>query len=265
MEIIDSHCHLFLDDFGPDLQAVLDRAREAGVESVVNVGLDVDTTEAAIAMVRERPRLHPTAGWHPGAAARLGPADLDRLAGLAARPEVVAFGEIGLDYFRAPEAAETQRRALADLLEVAASSGKPVIVHCRDAWDDFFRLAAPVRHRLAGVLLHCFSGGTAEVARALDLDCHLSFAGPVTFPKADDLRRALAAAPPGRIMVETDAPYLAPAPFRGKRNEPAFLPHHLAAMARVLGVTAEEAASLTAANARSFFGLDSPSRLPAGR
>jgi TatD DNase family protein len=277
MEIIDSHCHLFLEEFrdpprepyapaGADtappgearLETVLERARRAGVEAVVNVALDVDSTLEVLEAHRRRPWLHPTAGWHPGRAGSLTAPDLDRLAALAAQDEVAAFGEIGLDYFRDPGAAPAQKRALAGLLEVAASVGKPVRIHCREAWDDLLAMLAPIRPRLAGVLFHCFSGTEAEVAKAAELDAHLSFAGPVTFPKAEALRRALAAAPRDRIMIETDAPYLAPAPFRGRVNEPAMLVHHIEAVAGVLGLEPAEAAALTAANARRFFSLPDP-------
>jgi TatD DNase family protein len=266
MDIVDSHCHLFLEEFqdkppmepGSTLEGVLGRARAAGVSAIVNVALDVDTTLAVLAAHEERPWLHPTAGWHPANAESLTGGDLERLLDLARRPEVVAFGEIGLDYHWRPEAAEVQKRAFRELLKVAASAKKPVIIHCRDAWEDLVGVLAQERAGLAGVLLHCFSGTAAEASRAFELDAHLSFAGPVTFPKAAELRRALSAAPRDRIMIETDAPYLAPAPFRGRRNEPSYLVRHLETVAGVLGIEPAEAAALTSANARRFFGLPGP-------
>lgn len=299
MEIIDSHCHLFLEEFqsGPPLGessslkrspvgrfktepspnqpapsqgeyvqkdpdpllGVLDRARSAGVSAIVNVALDVDSTLTVIEAARQRPWLHPTSGWHPNQAERLRPCDLERLLELALKPEVVAFGEIGLDYFRNPGGADNQKKAFEGLLEAAAASKKPVIIHCRDAFPDLIKIITPMRSRLAGVLFHCFAGTEDDVPIAISLDCHLSFAGPITFPKAEALRRALAAAPLDRIMVETDAPYLAPAPYRGKRNEPSYLVHHLTAMAAVLGIDQAEAAAITTANAKRFFNLPEPS------
>jgi TatD DNase family protein len=263
MDIIDSHCHLFLEEFqdepgapeGSVLAEVLARAEKAGVSAMINVALDVETTEVVIGAHREKPFLHPTAGWHPGRAENLTENSLERLSELARRPEVVAVGEMGLDYYRKPEAAESQKRAFRALLEVAAAAKKPVIIHCREAWADLLAILTPVRSRLAGVLFHCFSGGPAEAAQAAGLGAHLSFAGTVTFPKAAELREALAAAPRDKIMIETDAPYLAPVPFRGKRNEPALLVHHLKTVAEVLGLEPAEAAELTAANARRFFSL----------
>jgi TatD DNase family protein len=288
MDIVDSHCHLFLEEFHeppesgeakparlePErleptrlekeegqsvLDGVLERAEAQGVSAIVNVSLDVDTAWAVLEAHKKRPRLHPTAGWHPSNVNRIRESDLEKLLELALKPEMVAFGEIGLDYFRNPKGAEIQKRVFAGLLEAAASSKKPVIIHCRDAFDDLMKIMAPIRSRLAGVVLHCFSGNEEQAARALDLGCHLSFAGPITFPKADSLRAVLKMAPKEAVMIETDAPYLAPAPFRGKRNEPAYLVHHLAMAAKVLEMEPWEAASLTADNARRFFNLPAAS------
>lgn len=262
MEIIDSHCHLFLDQFqggpsenGDPIAGVLERAKAIGVSAIVNVALDVESTHAVLAAFAERPWLHPTAGWHPSNAKDFQDGHAEALANLAKRPEVVAFGEIGLDYFHDDAPREVQARVLAALLEAAADSKKPVVIHCRDAWADLIKILAPARARLSGLLFHCFSGTEAEVSKAMDLDAYLSFAGPVTFPKAGDLRKALAAAPRDRIMIETDAPYLAPVPFRGKRNEPSYLVRHLSAVAETLGMEIAEAAALTTANAKRFFGL----------
>ena len=265
MEIIDSHCHLFLDQFqvgpsenGDPLAGVLERAKAIGVSAIVNVALDVESTHAVLAAFAERPWLHPTAGWHPSNAKDFQDGHAEALANLAKRPEVVAFGEIGLDYFHDDAPREVQARVLAALLEAAADSKKPVVIHCRDAWADLIKILAPARARLSGLLFHCFSGTEAEVSKAMDLDAYLSFAGPVTFPKAGDLRKALAAAPRDRIMIETDAPYLAPAPLRGKRNEPAFLTHLLKALSPVLDRSPEELAEATARNASAFFKVPGP-------
>jgi TatD DNase family protein len=288
MDIVDSHCHLFLEEFQdpPEergarqerlaqeqlakeplkpkagqnvLEGVLERARAQGVSAIVNVALDVDTTWTVLEAHKKRPHLHPTAGWHPSNVNKLKQEDLEKLLALALKPEVVAFGEIGLDYFRNPKGADIQKKVFESLLEAAASSKKPVIIHCRDAFDDLMKILAPARSRLAGVVLHCFSGNEEQAARALDLGCHLSFAGPITFPKADSLRAVLKMAPKEAVMIETDAPYLAPAPFRGKRNEPAYLVHHLDMVAKVLEMEPREAASLTANNARRFFNLPAAS------
>jgi TatD DNase family protein len=241
---------------GLELQGVLERARQNGVAAIINVALDVESTFAVLAAHSRAPWLHPTAGWHPSSAAKLKESDLEKLDELSKRPEIAAFGEIGLDYFRRPEEAGAQKKALEGLLRVAASCGKPVIIHCRDAFDDLAAILGKERSRLKGVLLHCFSGSAEQARIACDLGCHLSFAGPITFPKAGELRRALAAAPRDALMIETDAPYLAPVPFRGKRNEPSYLVHHLEAMAAVLEISVSEAAALTSKNARLFFGLD---------
>ena len=312
MEIIDSHCHLFLEEFqdgsqnglkdelknelkielqnelqnelkeglkgglqgelhgeatplqpSPDekprlsleQKKALERARQNKVSAIVNVALDVSSTLTVLENHSLVPWLHPTTGWHPNQADKLTRADLEKLAELALRPEIVAFGEIGLDYYRRPELADIQKKAFADLLEVAATAKKPVIIHCREAFADLMKILTPARSLLAGVLFHCFSESEKEARMVSDLGCHLSFAGPITFPKSLELRKALAAAPLDTIMIETDAPFLAPVPYRGKRNEPAYLIHHLQTVARVLDMEAEEAASLTSTNAKRFFGI----------
>jgi TatD DNase family protein len=258
MEIIDSHCHLFLEEFSGDAPEVLDRARQAGVKRIVNVGLDGKSNRDVLAASRETPGLHPSVGWHPHNAARLRAADLDELETMARLPGVVALGEIGLDYFHGADSQETQRQALASLLDLACRAGLPAIIHCRDAFDDFFRLLAPRRAALKDVLLHCFSGGPDEARRGLELGCHFSFSGAITFPKAERLRETIPLIPRDRLLVETDAPYLAPVPRRGRRNEPALLVHHLETLASILGIEPSQAARLCSENAARLFGLSGP-------
>jgi TatD DNase family protein len=258
MEIVDSHCHLFLAEFDDDRAETLERARQAGVRRIVNVGLDGDSNRQVLAAHAVTPGLHPAVGWHPHNAGRLTAGDLDELGRLAGLPGVVALGEIGLDYFHGADSRQTQREALGQLLELACPTGLAVIIHCREAWDDFFDLLAPRRVALGDVLLHCFSGGPGEVARALDLGCHFSFSGAITFPKAASLRETITMIPRDRLLVETDAPYLAPVPRRGRRNEPALLAHSLETLAGVLGIGAHEAARLCSGNAIRLFGLSGP-------
>ncbi|MDR3203642.1 MAG: TatD family hydrolase [Deltaproteobacteria bacterium] len=255
MNIIDSHCHLFLPAFDTDFYQVLENARAAGVERVVNVGLDVLSSRMVIETAHEIPALHPTVGWHPHEAERFNERALDELIELAKNPAVVAFGEIGLDYFHNFADRAVQRRVLISLLEAAQQIDKPVIFHCREAYDDLFSLLSPQRDKFKGLLLHCFGAGPKELQRALELDFHISFSGTITFPKSKELRESVLLTPLDKILIETDSPYLAPVPHRSRRNEPALLVNHLEIVAQVLKTGPTEAAALTAENARRFFSL----------
>ncbi|MDR0356231.1 MAG: TatD family hydrolase [Deltaproteobacteria bacterium] len=258
MDITDSHCHLFLEDFETDRAAVLSRAKAAGVSRIVNVGLNNWTNEQVLAAARECPALPPAVGWHPHYVDEIVDGDLEKLLKLAQDPQTVAFGEIGLDYHYGLESAEKQRKTLEDLLLIAVETKLPVIIHCRDAWTDLVKILAPVRNRLKNALLHCFSGGPKEVEEAAEMDLFFSFSGVVTFPKATLTHEALTKAPLNRLMTETDAPYLAPVPRRGRRNEPALLVHHLKSIGDLLHMSPEAAAALTTRNAVEFFNLSGP-------
>jgi TatD DNase family protein len=258
MDITDSHAHLFMDDFAQDYQAVLNRARQADLKRIINIGLETTTNRVVLDAHKVTPGLHPALGWHPHEAGKLTSEDLAVLLSLSQSPEVVALGEIGLDYHYDPCAIGVQKKALASLLEMATMLQKPIVIHCREAWDDFFELLRPVRPKLKAVLLHCYSGGPAETGKALDLDCHFSYAGVITFAKADELRSTIPMVPKDRLLIETDAPYLAPVPRRGKRNEPALLIHHLNTLAEILKIYPDEAASLTTENAIRLFELKGP-------
>lgn len=258
MEIIDSHAHLFLPEFEGDYPGVLQRARESGVRRIVNVGLGPRTNALVLDAFRETPGLHPTVGWHPNSVEGLTEADLPPLASLLDLPGVVAFGEIGLDYYRGKDFVETQRKALPMLLEVAAGGRKPVIIHCREAWDDFFDLMGPHWASLKAVLLHCYSGDGRVTKKALDHGCHFSYAGAITYKNAEALRDTIPMIPADRLLIETDAPFLAPVPKRGKRNEPALLALTAESLARARGLEPDEAAALTSENAVRLFGLTGP-------
>jgi TatD DNase family protein len=255
MDISDSHCHLFLDDFDPDRGDVLLRARQAGVNRIVNVGLDSLTNRLVLEAAGENSWLFPAVGWHPRSAPLITSDDLEDLERLARDPLVVGFGEIGLDFYYGRDQADRQREVFKRLLKIASQTSLPVIIHCREAWDSFFEIIEPIRDRLKDVLLHCFSGGPKELSRAIELDCYYSIPGVITYPKAAQTRETLKLIPSDRLLVETDAPYLAPAPRRGRRNEPALLIHHLEAMGRVLGLPPERVACLTTDNCRRLFNL----------
>ena len=258
MPLIDSHCHLADAAFDPDRGAVLSRARAAGVEAIVVVADSVAASRSCLALCEGRgapsddaPQLAATAGIHPHNASGFDDAAVGELDTLLADARVVAVGETGLDYHYDRSPRDLQREAFAWQLGAAARCGKPVIIHSRDADEDTARLLATAPSGLTGVL-HCFSAGSLVLEAALARGLAVSWSGMVTFRNWAHAR-ALEAVPDASLLVETDAPYLAPVPHRGKRNEPAFVAATVARLAELRGVTPERMADLTAANARRLF------------
>jgi len=252
-ELFDSHCHLTDAAFSEDRDAALSRARAAGVARMVCIASDLDDAAAALALARAEPGVWCTAGVHPHAAGDVEPGWLDDLRDLARNPEVVALGETGLDfhYDNAPRSA--QRTLFEAHLGLAAELGLPVVVHARDADQDVAEAvrAAP---RACGGVLHCFTGGARGFAEARARDWYVSFSGIASFKSfgaADFLREV----PLDRLLVETDSPYLAPVPHRGKRNEPALVAHVVQAVASLLDMTPAEVARFTTENACRFYGV----------
>jgi TatD DNase family protein len=257
-ELIDTHAHLDDPRFAEDLPAVLDRAAAAGVVRVLTIGIDLATSSAALALTAQYPeRLAAVVGIQPNHAAEAAPGDFDEIARLAADPLVVAVGETGLDRYwdRAPF--PLQEEYFIRHLALAHRLGKPVVIHCRDAGPDVVRVlwAEFERHGPVRGVMHSFTGDAETARECLDLGLHLSFAGMLTYKTAADLREAARLVPPDRLLVETDSPYLAPVPVRGKRNEPAFVAHTAACLAGLVGLTVEELAAVTTRNARELFGL----------
>ncbi|MBI2219539.1 MAG: TatD family hydrolase [Candidatus Rokubacteria bacterium] len=254
-ELFDTHAHLHVADFAGDLADVLARARAAGVREMLTVGTDVETSRAAIALAEREPDVWAAVGVHPHDAAAAGAAVLAEIAHLARHPRVLAVGEIGLDYFRNLSPRDDQQRTFTRLLRLARDVAKPVVIHCRDAHDDVLRLLAEERAGEVGGVMHCFSG-TADIARrALDLGLVISIAGPVTYPNARALPDVVRLVPDDRLVVETDCPYLPPQPWRGKRNEPAYVAATAARVAELRGEPLETLAARTSATARRVLGL----------
>ena len=252
--LIDSHCHL--DYFaGDDLAGVLARAHEAGVGEMVSISTRLDQAPALIALASAHPGLWCTVGVHPHHVAEAPLAEEAALAALAAHPKVVGIGESGLDYFydRAPR--PRQQESFRIHIRAARLAGVPLVIHARDADDD---IAAILREEWAAggafaFLLHCFSAGRALAEAALALGGYISFSGMLTFPKSEAIRAIARDVPAERLLVETDAPYLAPVPHRGKRNEPAFVAHTAMRLAEVRGLDAAALAHLTTENFRRLF------------
>jgi len=251
MTLIDSHCHLDADVFDADREAVIQRAREAGVEIMVAIGSGDGPPDlgAGIRLADTYDFIYATIGVHPHDAARATDETWPKMATLATHPKVVAMGEIGLDYHYDFSPRETQRAVFARQMEFARDAGLPIVIHTREAWDDTISILKSDRPKDGpGGIFHCFSGGPAEAEEALALGFLLSYSGIITFPKADDVRAALRLTPLDRLLVETDAPYLAPVPWRGKRNEPAYVTETARKAADLKGLPLEELAAATSAN-----------------
>ena len=254
MRLFDSHCHVTDGRFDDDRAAVLMRARQAGVDRLVTIASDPDDALEALALARDTSWVWSTAGVHPHDAALGSAENHARLRDLLQDPEVVAVGETGLDYFYDNAPREVQRRNFQAHIEMADESGLPVVVHTRDAEADTMLILREAPPEVVFVL-HCFTGSMALLEQGLERGCYVSFSGIATFPKFDAGER-VRAVPDERIMAETDSPYLAPVPYRGKRNEPAHVADVVKALALLREVPAEEMADITFRNASRFYGLD---------
>ncbi len=250
MQLIDTHAHLFSDEYKGRLDDVLQRAGEAGVAAVICVGLDLPTSEASIALAEAYPNVWAAVGVHPHDSQEAPPDILQQLEALAAHEKVVAIGETGLDYVRDLSPPEVQRSLFQGQLELARSLDLPAIVHNRQADGDLLAIMQAVGH--AQGVLHCFSSTPDFARQALDFGFHISFTGTVTYGKNRN-EAVLQAVGLERVMVETDCPYLAPVPQRGKTNEPAFVRHIAEKIAGICGTTLEEVARITTANAQKLF------------
>jgi TatD DNase family protein len=259
--LIDTHAHLDYPDFASDFEAVLERARQAGVERIISIGTSVESSRRVVELAQTDPMIYAAIGVHPTAVQDAAPEAIAGLREVAAGSwRVAAIGETGLDYHRLPEngAVENYRAAQAALfrqqLELAADLRLNVIIHQRDAWEDTLNILGEYSGRVRGVF-HCFGGTPAEAAEVIALGHLVSFTGIVTFKNGAAVRETAAGVPAGSYMVETDCPYLAPAPFRGQRCEPAHTRETAAAVAQARAMSLEQVAAETTATAEKFFRL----------
>jgi TatD DNase family protein len=258
MELIDSHAHLDAEDYAGDLDAVVARAAAAGVTRIVAIGLwrAPGSFGNALELATARPgTCSATIGVHPHECARVPEADWLASEALARDPRVVGVGETGLDFHYDLSPREVQEAAFRRSLRIARAAGKPVVVHVREADEAAARVIREEGLPVAGGVIHCFTGDAAAARAYLDLGLHLSVAGITTFKTAEPIRQAVRLVPRDRLLVETDSPFLAPVPLRGKRNEPANVVHVAAKVAEVWGLPLDEVAALTTANARRLFRL----------
>jgi TatD DNase family protein len=258
VSLVDSHAHLDFDDFRGDVDGVVTRAAVVGVDRIVVVGLwrAPGNFGNALELARTRPEVFAaTIGIHPHECAQVPEADWEESARLAADPSVVAVGETGLDYHYDLSPREVQRESFRRSIRIARDAGKPVVVHVREADDDCAAILREEGVPAAGGVIHCFTGDWPAARTYLDLGLHISVAGIVTFKTAEAIREAVRRIPRDRLLVETDSPFLAPIPFRGKRNEPAHVVHVAAKVAELWGASPGEVAAATTANVKRLFRL----------
>ncbi len=264
--MIDSHAHLDMHEFDGDREAVIARARTQGVSTIVTVGIDLASSRAALKLAGEHRDIFSTAGIHPHEAASCGGKDLDEIAALAANDRVVALGEMGLDFFRNRSPQTKQVEVFEAQLEKAALLKLPVIIHCRQAHRELLEILVPWANSLdrkSGLgVIHCFSGDTGLARRYIELGFMISVPGAVTYPGAKDMAAVAREMPLDKMLVETDAPYLPPQPYRGKRNEPAYISITVAGVARLRGIDTDTVSRATAENALSLFRI--PKKLEKG-
>jgi len=261
---IDSHCHLDGPRFDSDREQVIARAREAGIANILVVGTGdgPGTLDCAVKISDQHDFIFATVGVHPHEAQLASDADFTQLEHLARKPKVIAWGEIGLDYYYDHSPREIQKSVFVQQMELARVAKLPIVIHCRpsdnsdNAWDDC--LALIERHWKSsglGGIFHCFTGPWAYAKRALDMGFMISFAGNVTFPKAQQIRDSALQVPLDRMLIETDSPFLAPVPYRGKRNEPAFVKEVARQIGELRGISVEEVGERTSENFYRFFSL----------
>ncbi|NLN07347.1 MAG: TatD family hydrolase [Firmicutes bacterium] len=256
MKLTDSHAHLIDERFQQDYEQVLERARTAGVTTIINVGYDLASSAAACDLAEKAEGLYAAVGIHPHEASSYTAETARMLRKLAAHPKVVALGEMGLDYYYNHSPRHVQQEVFRKQLGLARELSLPVIIHDRDAHDDLYRILCEENAQEVGGVLHCFSGDTAFAAKCLQLGFYLSLAGPVTFQNAGELLEVAKMVPSERLLIETDAPYLAPVPYRGRRNEPAYVRLVAEKIAALRGMETAEVAEMTSRNARAVFSLD---------
>ncbi len=259
--LIDSHCHLSFKDYSPeDLQNILSRAADSEVSFMITIGAGegVDGNRAALEVAQKYPQVFCTVGIHPHDASLVDNAVMQQLGEWALHERVVAIGEMGLDFHYSHSPHDKQEEVLHQQIELAQSINKPIVIHDRDAGDRTHDILKEHGVKPGQVMIHCFTGSKSLAQKYLDLGCFISFTGIVTFKKSEELRDVVRLVPVERMLIETDSPYLAPEPFRGKKNEPSFVRHVASKIAEVKNLSFEDVARITTLNAKRFFSLPMP-------
>jgi len=268
MELIDSHAHIDFPQFADDREPMLQRARAAGVTTLLAIGTGPgpEKLDAALPFAAQHDWIYTSVGIHPHEAKEVAPRHLEQLTRLAKLPKVIAWGEIGLDYFYDHSPRELQKQVFRDQMNLARTAKLPIIIHCRDAWADCLEMIEEHwRSSGLGGILHCFTSTLEDARQGIEMGFLVSFAGNSTYSKTQNLRDVAKALPLENLLIETDSPYLAPQPYRGKRNEPAYVAEVARTLASVRNCSIEEFAAATAANFRRFFNLAQPASVVASR
>lgn len=252
---IDTHVHLNADQYDEDLQEVIDRALENNVTKMIVIGFDRKTIERAMDLTEKYDFIYAVVGWHPVDAIDCTPEDLHWIEELAAHPKVVGIGETGLDYHWDKSPKEVQQEVFRKQIQLAKKVQLPIIIHNREATEDVLRILKEEKAEEVGGVMHCFSGSVETARESIDMNFMISLGGPVTFKNAKKPKEVAELIPIEHLMIETDAPYLAPHPYRGKRNEPSYVPLVAEEIARLKGLTIEEVGEKTTKNAEQFFKL----------
>jgi TatD DNase family protein len=253
--LFDTHVHLNAEQFNEDLQEVIDRALAEGVTNMVVVGFDEETIKKAIELAETYDFIHASVGWHPVDAIDMTPEHLEWLKELSSHPKVVALGEMGLDYYWDKSPKEIQKEVFRKQIRLAKEVKLPIIIHNRDATADIVEILKEENAGEVGGIMHCYSGSVETALECIDMNFYISLGGPVTFKNAKKPKEVAEAIPMERLLVETDCPYLTPHPYRGKRNEPAYVKLVAEEIAGLKGLTLEEVAEATAQNAKKLFGI----------
>src|SRR5437660_8146416 len=251
--LIDSHCHIDDPRFNTDRAAMIQRARDAGIEHFVTIGCDLETSRAAVSLAQQHPFIAATVGVHPHEVKRIEITWYDELRSLARSKGVVAYGEIGLDYHYDHSPREVQRQRFREQVQLARELGLPIVIHTREAQEDTITILKEEKASEVSGVFHCFSGDAWLAKDALDLGFYVAFSGVITFQSATMLRDIVKTVPLDRILVETDSPYLTPVPHRGKRNEPAFVRHVAEKIAELHTLSVQEVEDATTQNTKRLF------------
>lgn len=255
--IFDTHTHLNVEQFKDDLVETMARSRELGVTEMAVVGFDTPTIEKSLELSQTYPEIYSIIGWHPTEAGSYSKAIEDKLQSQLTEPKVVALGEIGLDYYWMNDPKEVQAKVFRRQIAIAREHNLPISVHTRDAIEDTYKILKEENIQNVGGIMHSFSGDVEWMKRFLDLGMHISLSGVVTFKKAIEVHEVAQAVPLERLLIETDAPYLAPMPYRGKRNEPGYTRYVAEKVAELREMTLEDVAKITRQNAFELFRIES--------
>ncbi|MGD8192552.1 TatD family hydrolase [Brevibacillus ginsengisoli] len=253
--IIDTHAHLNAPEFDEDRDAVIARARENGISTIINIGFNRETIPTCLELAEKYEFIYAVVGWHPQDAKDMTDADLEWIEELTKHPKVVGIGEMGLDYYWDTSPRDVQAEVFRKQIRLARKLKLPIVIHNRDAHQDVIRILREEKAEEVGGIMHCFSGSWETAQMALDLNFYISFGGPVTFKNAKQPKEVASKVPLDRLLVETDCPYLTPHPFRGKRNETGYVRYVAEELANLRGVTLEEMAAITSENAKRLFKL----------